>query len=141
MVLGGSPADRIIVRAGSLSLDEAADLYRAYAARILIDGEAAESLALAEARRAARRIGALDEYGATRRAAVRAWRAALPQEQGPWLFVGRAISNAAGAVYIQGALDRDVYQLLIGPWRQAIGMLTPVGPGADASQRLIGSRS
>ena len=141
MVLAASPVDRIIGHAASLSIDQAADLYRAYAARILIDGQTAESQALREARRAARRAGVLDEYEATRRAAVRAWRSALPAEQGPWLFVGRAISNAAGAVFIQASLDQDTYQTLAGPWRQAIGMLTPVGPGVEASSRPIGSGS
>jgi hypothetical protein len=144
MVLGGSPADRIISHAGTLSLDEAADLYRAYAARILIDGQTVERQALAEARRVAHRSGVLDDYEAIRRAAVRAWRRALPEEQGPWLFVGRAIANAAGAVYLQSWLDHETYLLLVGPWRQAVGLLTPVGPGsataAETPHGLIGSR-
>lgn len=140
MVLGASPVDRIISHAGSLTIDEAADLYRAYAARLLIDGDTAERRALAEARRAAKRAGVLDQYDAARRAAVRTWRSALPAEQGPWLFVGRAISNAAGAVFIQASLDQDTYQTLAGPWRQAIGTLTPVGPGVEAPSRPIGSR-
>lgn len=136
----GSPADRIVSHAGSLSLDEAADLYRAYAARILIDGEAVERRALATARRAARGAGLLDEYESTRRAAIHAWRMALPEVRGPWLLVGRAIANAAGAAYIQSSLDRETYQTLAGPWRQAVGTLVPVGPGVEVSPELSGSR-
>jgi hypothetical protein len=122
--------DRMIERAGALTTDEAADLYRAYAARILIQGWETEGRALARARRTAVVAGIADEYEQTRHAAVTAWRRALPDTQGPWLLVGRTIANAAGAVLMHGLLDERAFQLLVGPWRQAIGQITPVGPGA-----------
>jgi hypothetical protein len=119
----------MIERAGALTTDEAADLYQAYAARILIQGWDTESQALARARRAARVAGITAEYEHTRHAAVTAWRRALPEVQGPWLLVGRTIANAVGATMLQGILDDHTYGVLMGPWRQALGQLTPVGPG------------
>lgn len=140
-----SATDQIIRRAGTLAIDEAADLYRAYAARVLIDGWVSERRALTDARRTAARTGRLGEYEAARRAAVTAWRHVLPREQGPWLLVGRAIANAAGAVHLEDILDDDTYGLLVGPWRQAVGFLTPVGPGPAAipppARRLAGASS
>jgi hypothetical protein len=131
---------RVIDQAGALTVDEAADLYRAYAARILIHGEEAERRALAEARRAAAIAGLERQYEQARHAAARAWRQALPPEQGPWLMVGRAIANAAGAFVVDDVLNHKHFELLIGPWRQAFGMLTPVGPGVrsreDSALRL-----
>ena len=121
--------DRMIERAGALTTDEAVDLYKAYAARILIQGWDAETQALARARRTARVAGISAEYERARHSAVTTWRHALPDTQGPWLLVGRTIANAAGAVLLQGLLDEKVYQILVGPWRQALGQLTPVGPG------------
>jgi hypothetical protein len=121
--------DRLVQRAAELTLDEAADLYRAYAAHILIQGSDAERRALAHARARAARSQRLAEYEHARHAAAAAWRSALPFTSGPWLAVGRAIANAAGALVVQGTLDERSYQVLYGPWRQAIGSLTPVGPG------------
>ena len=132
--------NRMIERAGALTTDEAADLYQAYAARILIQGWEVESRALAKARRTAKVAGILAEYEHTRHAAVTAWRHALPDVQGPWLLVGRTIANAAGAALMQGFLDDGSYQVLIGPWRQALGQLTPVGPGT-ASRLTSAGRS
>lgn len=120
---------RLVSRAGQLSLDEAADLYRAHATRILVSGSDAERRALARARRTARAHGREHEYENARRAAVRAWREALPGTGGPWLLVGQAIANAAGALVVQDSLDDEARQLLLGPWRQSIGSLVPVGPG------------
>ena len=100
----------------------------------------AETRALARARRTAQVAGIAVEYEQTRHRAVTAWRRALPETQGPWLLVGRTISNAAGAVLLQGLLDDKVYQTLVGPWRQALGQLTPVGPGL-ASQATSVARS
>lgn len=121
--------ERLIARAGALTLDEAADVYHAHAARILIQGSGAERLGLLGASRAASRAGLLGEYERARHAAASAWRHALPDAQGPWLMVGAAIANAAGALVVEETLDDKLFQLLVGPWQQAIGMLTPIGPG------------
>ena len=138
-----SAVARLVARAGSLTLDEAADIYQAHAARVLIQGTGAERLGLVHARRAATRAGLLGEYERARHAAASAWRHALPETSGPWLMVGSAIANAAGALVIEDSLDDKLYQLLTGPWHQAIGTmapmgpgnLTPLGPGAPAAER------
>ena len=130
-----SDLDRLIQRAGMLTIDEAADLYRAHANRILIQGSEAERLAVARARRAARKADRLPQFEHARHAAARAWRNGLPETQGPWLTVGAAIANAAGALVVEDILDEKSFQLLIGPWRQAIGQLTPVGPGIGTATR------
>jgi hypothetical protein len=137
---GSVLVQRVIDRAGELTIDEAADLYRAYGARILINGEAAERRALAEARRAAVRVGLEREYHQARHAAARAWRQAVPPDQGPWLMVGRTLANAAGAFVVDDVLDHEHFDLLIGPWRQAFGLLTPVGPGVSTRQPALGRR-
>ena len=112
--------DRLIARAGSLSIDEAFDIYRAHGARVLLKGAAAEREALLQARRAARAARLHPEYEAARQAAA-AWRRGLPETQGPWLVVGSAIANAAGALVVEAGLEEDPFQLLIGPWRQVSG--------------------
>ena len=124
--------DNLVMRAGSLTLDEAADIYQAHAARVLIQGTGAERIGLVKARRSAIRAGLLDEYEQARHAAASAWRHGLPETQGPWLMVGAAIANAAGALVIEESLDDKLFQLLTGPWHQAIGQLTPMGPGTMA---------
>ena len=129
---------QLIRRAGSLTLDEAADLYHAQAARILIHGAEGERQALAKASRAAASVGLLGPYEEARRAAVTAWRHNLPETQGPWLVVGHAIANAAGALVLADSLDLGSFQLLVGPWRQSSG-LVPVGPGMQ-SRHLATSR-
>jgi hypothetical protein len=132
----GSPLsaiDRLIQRAGMLTIDEAADLYRAHANRILIQGSEAERLANARARRTAGKADRLPQFEQARHAAARAWRHALPETQGPWLTVGAAIANAAGALVVEDLLDDKSFQFLIGPWQQSIGTLTPVGPGIGTS--------
>ncbi len=131
----GTAVDRLIERAGKLTIDEAADLYLAHANRILVQGSEAERFALARARRAAAKSGRLSQFEHARHAAARAWRHALPETQGPWLTVGAAIANAAGALVLEDILDDKPFQLLVGPWRQAIGMLTPVGPGFGTAER------
>ena len=135
--------ERLIARAGNLTLDEAADIYQAHAARLLIQGAETERLGLVRARRAAIRAGLLTEYELARHAAASAWRHALPETQGPWLMVGAAIANAAGALVVNDLLDDKLFQLLTGPWSQAIGTLAPispgtlipVGPGVQAAER------
>ena len=121
--------DRLIERAGHLTLDEAADIYQAHAARMLIQGSDAERLALGRARRTAVRVKLLPEYERARHAAASAWRHGLPETQGPWLMVGAAIANAAGAYVLEDVLEDKPFHLLAGPWQQAIGTLVPVGPG------------
>ncbi|HEX7197462.1 MAG TPA: hypothetical protein VF364_11600 [Candidatus Limnocylindria bacterium] len=112
-----------------LTIDEAADMYQAHATRILLQGVGAERLALARARRAAIRSGRQDAYELARHAAATAWRHALPETQGPWLMVGAAIANAAGALVVEDVIDDKAFHLLVGPWEQALGSLVPVGPG------------
>src|SRR5688500_11987590 len=99
-----SAVDRLIQRAGMLTIDEAADLYRAHANRILVQGSEAERLALARARRVASKAGRRAQFEGARHAAARAWRHALPETQGPWLTVGAAIANAAGALVVEDIL-------------------------------------
>jgi hypothetical protein len=125
---------RLVDRAGKLTLDEAADVYQAHAARILIQGVTAERLALARARREAVRSGRQVAYDLARREAVTAWRHGLPDVQGPWLMVGAAIANAAAALVVEDLLDDRTFHLLLGPWEQAVGRLVPVGPGAPVNE-------
>lgn len=127
--------DRLIDTAGSLTLDEAADLYRAYGAHFFVHGSAAERHALIRARRSASAVGLSAEYERARHEAVRRWRQSLPAEQGPWLLVGHAIANAAGALVVNTTLDHESFQELFGPWRQAMGTLMPVGPGTSPPSR------
>lgn len=124
-----SSVDQLIRRAAHLTLDEVADIYDSHAARILIHGPEAQRRALARARRAAAVAGLEPEYLGARHDAAAAWRHALPDGSGPWLLVGQAIVNAAGALVVYTSLDEKELQLLVGPWRQAIGSLEPVGPG------------
>lgn len=129
--------DRLIARAGSLTIDEAADLYRAYGSRFLLWGAGSEQRALSQARRAAAVAGLSREYERARRSAATEWRRGLPAIQGPWLLVGHAIANAAGALVVHGSLDEKAFNELIGPWRQAVGTMAPVGPGIPARERAI----
>jgi hypothetical protein len=132
--------DRLVARAGMLTIEEAADVYQAHAARILLRGVGAERLALASARRAAARSGRQEAYEAARRAAATAWRHGLPETQGPWLIVGAAIANAAGALVVEDVIDDKVFHLLVGPWQQAMGSLIPVGPGVGREERALSVR-
>ena len=110
-------------------MDEAIDIYRARATRLLLEGHAADQRAAITAERTAVRTRRLGEYDAARHAAVSAWRRALPEVEGPWLVVGSAIANAAGALALADVLDPKDFTTLIGPWRQAMGTMAPVGPG------------
>lgn len=134
-----SPAvDRLIQRIALLDVGEAADLYRAYVARLLLSKADAERTALQRARGTAARVGRVAAYDRARHSSARAWRSAVPPGHGPWLAIGRAISNAAGALVLEDALDAKAFQFLVGPWQQAIGTLTPVGPGVAARPALAG---
>jgi hypothetical protein len=117
-------------------MDEAADIYLARATRLLLDGPAADRQVLVNAKRTALRTRRLPEYEQARRAAALAWRGALPGVQGPWLIVGSAIANAAGALVLQDVLDPKEVIALLGPWRQAIGSTVPVGPGQLSHERV-----
>jgi len=116
-----------------MSIAEASDLFEARSARVLISGADAERRALGNAERAARRSGREEEYRSAREAASAAFRRAREGSIGPWLTVTGAVSNAAGALVVEDLLDPKVFRMLFGPWQQAIGTLTPVGPGAFAA--------
>lgn len=123
----------VIRRAGELTFEDAADLYRARATRLLLDGHAADQRALMSAERTARQTRRLTEYERARHAAASAWRGALPEVQGPWLVVGSAIANAAGALVLADVLDPGDFTALVGPWRQAMGTMVAVGPGVPSA--------
>jgi hypothetical protein len=125
-----SQVEQLIRHVERVTLDEAADLYQAHATRLLIRGPQSERQALALARKYARAAGLEDEYAMARRDAATAWRHSLPETRGPWLMVGQTIGNAAGALVVYGYLDDKELKLLLGPWRQAMGTLVPVGPGS-----------
>ncbi len=144
----GDLVSRLIVRAGSLLPDEAADLFRARAYYMMRYGGESERVALRRASRAAKRTGRHAAYLAARRAAAAAWRRARHGTVGPWLTVGGAVANAAGALVVEDVIDEETYTALYGPWRQALGAnLMPVGPGyhapsigAAVPQRVVRSR-
>jgi hypothetical protein len=129
----GAAAEYVIRRAGELTFDEAADIYRARATRLLLDGHAADQRALIRAERIARQTRRMSEYERARHAAASAWRGALPEVQGPWLVVGSAIANAAGALVLADVLDPRDFTALVGPWRQAMGTMVAVGPGLPSA--------
>jgi len=124
----------LIERAGSMTADDAADLYRARASHLLLKGVAADRRAAIQAERAAQAAGLAAEYERARHDAVTAWRHALPETQGPWLVVGQAVANAAGALVVNGVVDEKAFQHLFAPWRQAMGTLVRVGPGAASRE-------
>jgi hypothetical protein len=128
---------RLIERSGRITMDEAADLYRAQAARTLVQGSEAMRLAVARGRTAAARAHLEAEYDRARHVAASTWRHSLPETQGPWLLTGQAIANAAGALVVTGLLDDGTFQLLTGAWRQAIGSLEPVGPGIHTGEHAL----
>jgi hypothetical protein len=94
-----------------------------------MQGPESERRALAQGLKAALSAGLEEEYHRARRRAATAWRHSLPDTRGPWLLVGQAVANAAGALVVYRALGDKELKLLIGPWRQAMGTLAPVGPG------------
>lgn len=134
-----SQIHRLLARVEHVTLDEAVDLYEAHAARILIQGSEAERDALHRARRAARSARLEPDYLQARHDAATAWRHALPEGRGPWLLVGQTIANAAGALVVHTALDDRDAQMLLGPWRMAMGSMEPVGPGISTYAQF-GSR-
>jgi len=130
----------LIKRASRLRVDEAMALFEARVAWFeLRTDAAAEHEALASAERVAKRAGRLGATRAARKAAADAFRQARRGEIGPWLSVAHAVSNAAGALVLADLLDQRDYQLLYGPWRQALGddQLVAMGPGPvhSAAQR------
>jgi hypothetical protein len=135
--VNGHLVRRLIERAGSITMEEAADLYRAQAARTLLQGSEAMRLAVVRGRTVASRAHLEPEYERARHVAASAWRHALPETQGPWLLTGQAIANAAGALVVSGSLDDKTFQLLTGAWRQAIGWLEPVGPGLHTREHAL----
>jgi hypothetical protein len=56
-------------------------------------------------------------------------------------MVGSAIANAAGALVLEDLLDKRDFLSLVGPWRQAIGTMVPVGPGQRIRQASLPSAS
>ena len=126
----------LIERAGSLTLDDAADLYRARASHLLIHGVAADRRAALQAEQAAALAGLTGAFERARHDAVTAWRQALPETHGPWLIVGQAIGNAAGALVVNGLIDDKAFQQLFSPWSQALGTFVPVGPGVRSRQQI-----
>ncbi len=129
---------QLLERVARITIDDAVDLYEARVARILIHGPQAEREALHRALRAAKSAGLEREYIQARHDAANVWRNALPEAQGPWLLVGQAISNAAGAWVMYTALSDKQFQALIGPCRVALGCMEPVGPGISM---LAGARA
>lgn len=132
----------LIARAGMLLHDEAMALFEARVAWFETRSEGyAERDAVRAASRVASRSGRLPAYEEARREAAAAFRRARHGEVGPWLSVATTISNAAGALVVADLLDRRDYQLLYGPWNQAIGdAKVPVGPGRvpeEARKRLL----
>jgi hypothetical protein len=124
-----SAVDRLIDRASTVTMEEAIDLFEARSTRTLISGADAERRALALAQRTARRAGREDEYRRAREDAAAAFRRAREGTVGPWLTVTGAVANAAGALVVRDMLETKDFTMLFGPWQQAIGSMTPVGPG------------
>ena len=45
-----------------------------------------------------------------------------------------AVANAAGALVVEDTLEPKPFDLLFGPWQQAMGRLVPTGPGSAFSE-------
>ena len=127
---------RLIDRIERLTADEAADLFVARAYRTMDRGTDEGRHARADAVRAATITARHREYRAARRAAAAAWRSARRGTVGPWLSVGAAVADAAGALVLEDVLDSRTFDMLFGPWQQAIGRLQPTGPGVLFSERV-----
>lgn len=137
-----APVGALIARAGMLLHDEAMLLFEARVAWFETRSEGyAERDALRSAAKVASRSSRTAAYEAARREAAVAFRKARHGEVGPWLSVAKAVANAAGALALHDLLDRRDYQLLYGPWNQAIAdNKVPVGPGhvsEEARKRLL----
>jgi hypothetical protein len=134
--------ERLIEHAEHLTDEEAADLFRARAVRTLSRSVIEERRAHAIAARAAAVAGRAVEYQAAAQAAAAAWGRARHVSASMRLTVGVAVANAASALVVEDLLPADAFDILFGPWQQAIGRLIPVGPGyAFAERGLVhGSR-
>jgi hypothetical protein len=129
---------RLIDHAEQLTEEEAADLFRARAYRTLNYGPVEERRAHAVAARAAAVAGRATEYRAAAQAAAAAWGRARHVSVSMRLTVGVAVANAASALVVEDLLPADAFDILFGPWQQAIGRLIPVGPGyAFADRGLV----
>jgi hypothetical protein len=129
--------ERLIEYAEHLSEEEAADLFRARAVRSLTHGPVEERRAHAVAARAAAVAGRGKEYRAAAQAAAAAWGRARHASASVRLTVGVAVANAASALVVEDLLPADAFELLFGPWQQAIGRLIPVGPGYTFADRGV----
>jgi hypothetical protein len=130
--------ERLIEYAGHLTEEEAADLFRARAYRTLAHGPLEERRAHAVAARAAAVAGRASEYRAAAQAAAAAWGRARHASASVRLTVGVAVANAASALVVEDLLPADAFDVLFGPWQQAVGRLIPVGPGyAFADRGLV----
>jgi hypothetical protein len=134
--------ERLIEHAEHLTEEEAADLFRARAIRMLSHSPAEERRAHAVAARAAAVAGRETEFRAAAQAAAAAWGRARHVSASVRLTVGVAVANAAGALVVEDYLPADAFEVLFGPWQQAIGRLIPVGPGYAFADRgpVHGSR-
>ena len=133
---------RLIEKSEQLTDDEAVDLFRARAYRTMSRGPLEERKARAIAARAAAVAGRGAEYRAAGRAAAAAWARARHGNLGIRLTVGVAVANAASALVLEDVLPDDAFDMLFGPWQQAIGRMIPVGPGTAFADRTLthGSR-
>jgi hypothetical protein len=126
----------LIERAGGMTLDDAADLYRARASHLLLKGVAADRRAATEAERAAAAAGLAGEYGRARHDPVTAWRRALPETTGAMAGPWPGYSQFGRRTGVNG-VDEKTFQDLFAPWRQAMGTLVRVGPGVASRQHAL----
>ena len=138
----------LIDRAERLGSEEATALFEARVAWFELRADSSvERAALSAAGREAKRAGRYDAYQRARQEAATAFRRARRGEVGPWLSVAFAVSNAAGALVVADLLSQRDFQLLYGPWHQAIGdyraddrRLVATGPGNATDSRGTASR-
>ncbi len=124
--------ESFIARAGELDREEALALFEARVAWFELRADSsAERSSLQSALKAAARGGRLGAYQQARQRAAAAFREARRGEVGPWLSVAFAVSNAVGALVVADLLAQRDFQLLYGPWQQAVGSrrLVALGPG------------
>ena len=131
-----------------LTLDEAVDIYRAHAARMLIQGSDAERRALiarapsSDQERARRRIRAAPAMRPRRHGVT-----PFPTHQGPWLAVGAAIAECGRRAGPRGRPRREA----VSPPHRSVaagdghdGAGRPWGPGAlhrgrERADRIAGA--
>jgi hypothetical protein len=124
--------ESFMARAAALTHAEGLSLFEARVAWFELRADASvEPAALQSALRVASRSGRLTAYQQARTHAAAAFRGARRGDVGPWLSVAHAVSNAAGALVVADLLSQRDFQLLYGPWEQAVGhrRLIAVGPG------------